>query len=157
MLWKLRGLGHSLLVTNSEEIGCLGARALMKEAALAQELNEHAFAIEFDRRGHRDLVFYHVSTREFRRWCLANFPGYRRTQGVFTDIGVLCRRMCGVNVSVGYHDPHTPGETLRYDHWIRTLRLAKELLSKEGIPAFRRPTRRGAFGLIDNNPYTRRK
>ena len=53
--------------------------------------------------------------------------------GIFsrTDIVVLCRDICGVNLSVGYYHEHTPSETLIFDEWFHTLTLAQQLLLPE--------------------------
>ena len=59
-LWLLKDLGHSLLVTDGEEMGCLGSNWLMDEnPAVAMGLNEgHQFMVQFDRRGSSDFKCY---------------------------------------------------------------------------------------------------
>lgn len=140
ILWRLRGLGHSLLLTNSEEKGCQGSRAIVKDnPKLFDELNAHQFAIEFDRRGDSDLVFYSVGSPEFVKWCEGNFDGYTHAFGSFTDIGVLCDKMCGVNISVGYYDEHGSSERLVLREWQNTLATARKALSQNDIPRFDKP------------------
>ncbi len=136
IIWKLRALGHSLLITDGEEAGSLGARSLASDCDLMAELNSHQFAIEFDRRGANDLVFYDVGSIPFRQWCQASFPGYREAKGTFTDICVLCRNICGVNISCGYYEPHRPQERLSLKDWRRTLKAAERVLSARGLPRF---------------------
>ena len=146
ILWLLRHSGHSILITDLEEQGCLGSRDLReKEPELLRRINrDHAFAIQFDRCGGRDFKCYEVGTAGFRTY-LKRVTGYtepdRRSS---TDIRVLCDpvdgtlRMCGVNLSVGYYDEHTTEERLVLDEWFHTLNLARAWLAKAQLPAFHR-------------------
>jgi hypothetical protein len=70
ILWELKDLGHSLLLVHGEEFGCLGSRYLMSNPKMAALMQNHQFAIEFDRHGEDDLVFYHVATKKFAEYCL---------------------------------------------------------------------------------------
>jgi hypothetical protein len=137
MLWQLRDLGHSLLIPNAEETGCIGSRFLMEDKAWADELNEkHQFAVEFDRMNADDLAFYEIGSNKFKDWCEQQFPKYTRTRGTWTDICVLCKKITGVNVSVGYYNQHTETETLKEAEWQRTLSLTRKLLSQKNLPRF---------------------
>ena len=138
ILWLLKGLGHSLLVTNSEEHGQLGAKALMEDADMARELNRHCFALAFDRKGHRDLVFYEVGSSDFANWCGDWFTGFQEAPGSVTDICEICDSVCGVNVSVGFYNEHTPDEFLHYGAWRNTLTIAQRVLGRPNLPRFRR-------------------
>lgn len=155
MLWALRDSGHSLLVTSGEEIGCVAARWLMETprlASLAEELNAtHRFAIEFDLGGRALFKCYQVGTPEFRAYC-ATQTGYTDagTRSA-TDIGVLCRSMCGVNLSVGYYESHTEEEFLRIEEWCHTLRVAQRWLASRELPRFPRNCAPSA----EQNPFTR--
>jgi hypothetical protein len=139
-LWELKNLGHSILLTNSEEIGCWGSQVLMAERKYADMIQDHSFAIQFDRRGQNDLVFYHVGTKKFKRYCEAN-TGFVTAEGSFSDIAVLCRDICGVNISIGYMNEHRPAEVLRLDWWIRTVETCGQWLSKD-LPKFERLKRK---------------
>lgn len=129
--WRLRELGHSILITSGEEIGCIASKWLMTSKTWEQEINDtHAFAVQFDRKGHKDVVFYDVATNNFVKY-VKEQTGYTPTQGFSTDIKHLCKKISGVNISVGYHDEHAPNERLVVDQWENTLAIAKEWLSKE--------------------------
>jgi len=67
----------------------------------------------------------------------------------FTDIGVLCRGICGVNLSVGYRDEHGWFERLSIREWKNTLELCREWLSGNRFPRFAQPPRtyESRFGL----------
>lgn len=136
ILWKLRKSGHSLLIPNGEECGCVGTRFLMQSKNWAKEINSHQFAIEFDRRGSSDLVFYQVGSPDFLKWLEPHYPGYHKAFGSFTDICELCRDMCGLNISVGYYDQHFAVETLVKAEWQRTLDLTRKMLTCKKIPKF---------------------
>lgn len=129
LVWKLRELGHSILITTGEEIGCVATKRLMSSDYWKKELNNHSFAIEFDRRYHNDIVFYDVATNAFVQYVKEN-TGYKPAKGFGTDIRYICKDICGVNMSVGYIDEHCSFERLVVPHWENTLMIAKEWLSK---------------------------
>lgn len=133
MLWLLRKSGHSLLVTDGEEHGQIGAHFLMSNYPdIAEEINEHNYMIQLDRRNGNDYKTYSLPvTDEFRDYIESqtSFVDAGRTSR--TDIVVLCRKICGVNFSVGYCNEHTGDEYLNIDHWLNTYNTVKSLLEKE--------------------------
>jgi hypothetical protein len=135
-VWALRDLGHSLLLVNGEEHGCLGSYNLMSNPEMAKVMQDHQFAMQFDRNGRDDLVFYNVGTNHFEKWMQRNMPGFSRNHGSFTDICVLCEKICGVNVSIGYRNEHTPNEVLNLRYFVNTVETAKNLLEKSKLPRF---------------------
>lgn len=133
LLWALKDLGHSLLITDGEERGRLGSRFLMEDPAnrdIAEEINRtHGFVVQFDRRNSRDFKCYDVGTDEFRSY-MARKTGYTEPdRSSFTDITTLCRRIPGVNLSIGFYNEHTAQEYLVFEEWMNTLSMAKEWLS----------------------------
>ncbi len=133
ILWALKDLGHSLLVTDGEERGRLGSRFLVEEPAnqdIAEEINEtHGFAVQFDRRNGRDFKCYEVGTDEFRSY-VAQKTGYTEPdRSSFTDITILCRRIPGVNLSIGFYNEHTAQEYLVFEEWMNTVKMARKWLS----------------------------
>lgn len=138
ILWLLKDLGHSLLITSGEENRQIGATFLMEENIdLAEEINkEHQFIVEFDRRGRNDYKCYDVGTDEFRKY-IEMITGFQEPDRKSrTDIKVLCKEICGVNLSVGYYKEHTNETYLVYEDWLHTLNLAKGWLSKKNLPRF---------------------
>ena len=129
ILDRLKDLGHSLLLVNGEEIGCVGSKWLMETDFWKKEVNSHSFVIEFDRRDSNDIVFYDVGTNEFVNY-VKEETGYTPESGTFTDIRVLCEDICGVNISVGYYNEHTQDERLNIPEWINTLNVTRKMLSK---------------------------
>ncbi|MBI5879172.1 MAG: hypothetical protein HZB53_16110 [Chloroflexi bacterium] len=141
MLWLLRDMGHALLVPDCEEGGLIGSRWLMDaNPDIADLLNrDHQFMVEFDRQHAREFKCYEVGTDAFRAY-VADKTGYTepdRLRG--SDIKALCRDICGVNLSVGYADEHTPGEYIRYADWKHTLDMSRAWLSEPDLPRFDLP------------------
>ncbi|MBI3695914.1 MAG: hypothetical protein HY238_13870 [Acidobacteria bacterium] len=140
MLWELRALGHSLLVTRGEEKGCLASHWIADENPdVLAELNSHQFMVQFDRQNATDFKCYDVGTDEFRAYVQAQ-TGFRepdRERG--TDIKVLAKQICGVNLSVGFYAEHTPAERLVFAEWEHSLRVARAWLAQPGLPKFTRP------------------
>jgi hypothetical protein len=143
ILWQLRNSGHSLLVVNGEEDGCRGSNWLMQSNQdIADEINhEHQFMIELDRRNGRDFKCYGVGTDKFRKY-VEKATGYSEPDPYsFTDICVLCRGICGVNLSVGYKHEHGWFERLCINEWQHTLNLCRGWLAAADLPRFALPTK----------------
>jgi hypothetical protein len=143
--WELRNTGHSILISSGEEIGCISTRRMMNTKWWVDELNDkHSFAIQFDRRGMNDIVFYDVGTNDFVKY-VKKKTGYKVQEGSMTDIRHICQRMPGVNISVGYYSEHWPDERLVLDHYENTLEITKAWLSERKVESFR---------LCDENRYS---
>jgi hypothetical protein len=139
LVWEKRDLGHSLLITSGEEKGCIASHWLADaNPDVLAELNAHQFMIQFDRQQATQFKCYEVGTDEFRAYVHAQ-TGYTepdRLRG--TDIKVLAQQICGVNLSVGYYDEHTPNERLVCAEWEHTLSVARAWLSQTDLPRFAR-------------------
>jgi hypothetical protein len=138
-VWELRKLGHSILITSGEEKGCLATHWLIEQNPdVLAALNAHQFMVQFDRRNANEYKCYEVGTDEFRAY-VERQTGYSepdRLRG--TDVKFLAQQICGVNLSVGYHDEHTPAETLEFGEWEQTLDIAHTWLSRSDLPKFAR-------------------
>ena len=138
MLWLLRNTGHGLLVTNGEEDGGIGSCFLKREyPELFDEINSrYRFMIQIDRCGGHDFKCYQVGTEEFRSY-IERRTGFSEPDRLrSTDIMYLCRDICGVNLSCGYHEEHTETEYLVKQEWRNTLRLLRSWLSERELPRF---------------------
>lgn len=137
ILWLLRDMGHSLLITDGEEQGLLGSEALVSwQMEILEELNAHRFMVQFDRCNGRDFKCYGVGTPAFRQY-VGDQTGYTEPNRTSrTDIVALCRSITGVNLSVGYRDEHTPRERLYLAEWLDTLRMCRSWLGQRGLPRF---------------------
>lgn len=132
ILWILRKSGHSLLLLDGEERGQVGAHYLKDtNPDLFKEINSHSFIIQFDRRGSNDYRCYDLPvTQEFKSY-IEKETSFSMAEGNGkTDIIVLCKDICGVNLSVGYYDEHKPTERVEVEQWHSTLRKTKDMVFK---------------------------
>jgi hypothetical protein len=140
MLWLLKDMGHSLLVTDGEEHHQAGAAWLMSHNEdIAHEINrDHQFVVELDRCNGGDFKCYKVGTDEFRR-DVAKETDYNDADNdkkLFTDITKLCKSITGVNLSIGYYNEHHSNEYLKVEEWKNTLDLCKRWLGREDLPRY---------------------
>ena len=133
ILWLLRNSGHSLLVVDGEEYGQIGSHHVRERyPALFDELNGHSYMLQFDRRENANYKVYSLPvTKEFIRF-VESGTGYYNA-GIYsrTDIVVLCRDICGVNLSIGYYNEHSAEESLVFEEWYSTLTIAERLLAEK--------------------------
>lgn len=127
------GLRPSIILTTDEERGGLGAQALAKKTCPIPNLK---YLIQLDRHGTNDCVFYDCANPKFIDY-IENF-GFSETIGSFSDISFLMPawKVCGVNLSVGYHDEHSVSETLYVPILFRTCEIVKKMLTATDIPDF---------------------
>lgn len=132
MLWELRDCGHSILIVDGEEHGKRGARYLKKtNRKLFRELNKHCYMMELDWKGTDRCLFNQVdNTKRFKRYIekTLGFSDDKAKGG--TDLQVLCRRVCGVNLGVGYYGYHTSKERLVLAEWENTYDKLNVFLQK---------------------------
>lgn len=138
ILWALKDSGHSLLITDGEELGRIGSSWLMENNKdIAQRLQSHQFMVQFDRCNAQDFKCYEVGTEEFRKF-IEDQTGYSEpNRSSYTDICTLCTNICGVNLSVGYYYEHTDCEKIKPSEWLNTLQIARRMLEGE-LPRFER-------------------
>lgn len=131
ILWLLRNSGHSLLITDGEEIGCVTSRHVRDNyPELYDEFNNHCYMIQFDRREKGNYKFYNIPvTKEFEDFIKSNTGYYNSGTNSGTDVKVLARDICAVNLSVGYYKEHTPFESIVFEEWLETLENAEKILA----------------------------
>lgn len=138
IIWLLKDMGHSILITSGEEGGRHGSSWLMNDNLdIAADINDrHQFMIQFDRRGATDFKCYSVGTNGFREY-VARVTGYSEPdRRSYTDIVTLCRRITGVNLSIGYYEEHRVNEHLVVAEWQNTLDICRKWLADENLPRF---------------------
>lgn len=98
----------SVLFCEDEEVGGVGARKFI-QTDLAKEL-EFNYAIELDRKGSNDAVFYDCDNEEFEEFITSSF--YKTAYGSFSDISVVAPflKCAAVNLSCGYYNAHHKDE-----------------------------------------------
>lgn len=132
MLWELRQSGHSILIVDGEEHGKHGANYLKKtNRKLFRTLNRHQYMIEFDWQGTDGCLFNQVdNTTKFKAY-IENVLGFTDSNAKGgTDLQVLCQRVCGVNLSIGYHKCHKNEEQLVLSEWENTLEKVRAFLER---------------------------
>lgn len=119
-----RGLRPHIIFTTGEEKGGIGAQALA-ENYLFKEL---LYMIELDRQGENDMVFYQCYCPAFISY-VGKF-GFLEKRGSYSDISFLMDtwNTCGVNLSIGYRDEHSYGETLFVDAMFATIDKVEAML-----------------------------
>lgn len=129
ILWAMRKSGHSLLLVSGEEKGCIGSRWLIENKCWENELNNHSFMLEFDRRGYAEIACYDIVSEDFAKY-LKEETNYKLVEGAGTDVRRLCKTVCGANISLGYYSEHTTNERLVVNQWMNTLSMTDKWLSK---------------------------
>lgn len=133
ILYLLLTSGHSVLILDGEEHGQKGAHYLKDcYPDLYAELNEHQYMIQLDRRNAGEYKCYNIPvSEEFREFIEAEFSYVDAGVDARTDIVVLCDKICGVNLSIGYYNEHKPQEKLCYEEWLHTYEVLEAVLKKK--------------------------
>lgn len=108
ILEVIKKFNCSVLFTEDEEIGCVGAEKFIKAQGIyALKFN---YIIEFDRKGSNDAVFYECENYDFEDFVTEEF--YKTNYGSFSDISVIAPILgcAAVNLSCGYYNAHTTKE-----------------------------------------------
>lgn len=109
------GYKPHIAFTWDEEIGGYGAADLAKDFAHNAIDANINFAIQYDRRGHAQSVYYSLYNGEFENYI--NSFGFTTNFGTYTDICEICPMwgMAGVNLSTGYTNEHSVRELVLLD------------------------------------------
>lgn len=129
------GLRPSVIFTTDEEVGGLGAEAIVKDFPVAPA--DFHYIVQLDRRGTNDCVFYDCANESFVQY-IESF-GFIENYGSFSDISELCPAwgIAGVNLSVGYENEHSVSETVHVNPLYKTITKVKRMLQEENIPEFK--------------------
>lgn len=124
--------------TEDEEIGCVGAGYFAKSKLAKRIKNKMLFAIEIDRKGNNDAVFYECDNKDFTEFVTKEY--WKKDGGSFTDICEICPSIncAGVNLSSGYYNQHTKWETINLKELDTIISEIQKLIER---------------GLKDNNRY----
>ena len=125
---------HICFMTD-EEIGSRGAVFMIRD--LPQPPFDIKYIIELDRQGANDCVFYSCDNEEFEEY-VESF-GFVTDWGTFSDISEICPKwkIAGVNLSVGYFNEHSIGETLHTNFMYSTIKkVCKMLDAADKAPSF---------------------
>lgn len=121
------GYRPHIILTTDEEIGAVGATALVKQIPKCPLENLKAI-FQLDRHGSNDCVFYDCDNPDFTKY-VESF-GFDTAYGSFSDISVIAPEwgIAAVNLSVGYYNEHQKIEYLRFDELHQTIEKVKMML-----------------------------
>lgn len=121
-----------VLFTTQEEVGGVGARIFTEEIdrGILEPIN---FAIEIDRRGRGQAVFYDCGNKEFQEM-ITSF-GFKKEWGSFSDISVLSPKydFASVNLSAGYYNEHQKVEFIVMNDLYYTIGKVEKILASENV------------------------
>ena len=109
MLWGLCNSGHSILVTDGEERGKIGARYLREcHKKLFREINRtHSMILSLDAPGSECYRMDDLdNSGKFRDYLEAKLEIKEGFMKDSSDLDILCGSVCGVNLGVGFVNPH---------------------------------------------------
>ena len=120
------GYRPHIIFTTDEEIGGVGAEQITKDMEFPFE--DMKYIIQLDRRGTNDCVFYDCDNPAFTEY-VESF-GFTEAWGSFSDISFICPHwmVAGVNLSIGYKDEHSFGETLHVSPMLATIDKVVQML-----------------------------
>lgn len=115
----------SVVFLEDEEIGCVGAKKFGKSGIDIGEIN---YAVEFDRKGGNDYVFYKTYNPDFEEH-IKKF-GFVKAAGSCSDISYIADdfKIEAVNISSGYHSPHCWYEYVKLDEVADIIERATKMI-----------------------------
>lgn len=114
-----KGYRPSVIFCCKEEVGGVGAGHFVMENP--EPFKGVKYLIELDRQGEEDSVYYRCDNPLFEQ--MINAYGFNTEWGSFSDISIIAPSwgLCAVNLSIGYYDEHSLGETWHYRQTLKTI------------------------------------
>ena len=113
-----------------EEIGCVGSHQ-----ADMTFFDNVRFVLQCDRKNGGDFITnasgIELCDKDFFERCEAAKFGYKVTNGLQTDVVTLKEKglkVCAINMSCGYYNPHQENEMTRFDELKNCLALCKHII-----------------------------
>lgn len=118
----------SVVFLEDEEIGCVGARKFCKSGIDLGDIN---YAVEFDRKGGNDYVFYKDYNKDFETH-IKKF-GFVKATGSCSDISHIAPafKIEAVNISCGYYCPHCWYEYVKLDEMYDIIERATKMIGEK--------------------------
>lgn len=130
ILRTIEELKCSVIFTEDEEIGCVGAGKFCKSGIVPKvPLN---YIIEFDRKGNNDAVFYDCDNPEFTDFITDPEIGFKEAYGSCSDISDIAPHLgiAAVNLSCGYYNQHTQHEYVVLSEMEYNIERGKQIIRK---------------------------
>lgn len=127
-----------LIFSWDEEVGGIGASELVDtlDIYFGQDVwdnlrNGVNLAIQFDRHGFSEAVYYNLNSKEFEEY-ISSF-GFETEWGTYTDICEYCPEFgfAGVNIAAGYTDEHTNQELIFINELYESQRKVIDILEDQ--------------------------
>ena len=122
----------SVLFTDAEEVGCIGAQAFAKAVESGKVKPAPVnYIVEFDRRNGKDAVYYELDNEDFEEWVAESSGKYFKTAwGTYTDICEIApvMKVAAVNLSCGYYKEHTKDEYVNLREMEASIEAAKKII-----------------------------
>ena len=120
-----------VLFTEDEEVGGIGAGKFCRSNIAKKLKGKIAFAIELDRAGSNDAVFYDCANDDFTDFVLQD-EHWKMAAGSYTDICDIAPTLncAAVNLSCGYYKPHTKDEYVNIKEMEIDIQKACELIER---------------------------
>lgn len=122
----------TVLFTEDEEIGCVGATKFVKKLENGNiDIPPINYIIELDRKGSQDAVFYECDNPEFEDFILQG-NDWKLDYGTYTDIVEIAPSVgaAAVNFSCGYYNAHTTNEYVVLNEMEANIEKVKRLLER---------------------------
>lgn len=120
----------SVLFTEDEEIGGVGANKFIKTPLATSLIGKFNYIIEIDRKGNRDAVFYECDNPEFTKFITKEY--WKKDYGSYSDICDVAPVLnaAAVNLSSGYYNAHTVSEYISLSDIDTIIKEVKKLLDR---------------------------
>lgn len=131
---KTTGKKPYLFFSTDEETG---SRSTEKAATDLVSFKENInFAVQIDRRGMDDSVYYTCGNKEFKTWI--NAFGFKEQTGSRTDICVFINKwdIAAVNLSSGYYNEHKADEFINITYLARTIDKVCNIVNSDSIKKY---------------------
>ena len=120
----------SVLFTEDEEIGGVGANKFIKTKLAKSLKGKFNYIIELDRKGNKDAVFYECDNPDFTAFITKEY--FKEAYGSYSDICDLAPFLecAAVNLSTGYYNAHTLQEYVVLSEIDTIIEETKKLLDR---------------------------
>ena len=133
ILYLLKDSGHSLLIMNNDlyfphfsVVNVIN----YQHKELFEEFNAHQYILEFSYEYPKSIGFTPSTTQNFKNFIEDNTQFFEEKRLFHSSINELCERICGANVSAGYHKNKRKGLFLNLAEWEHTLNVFRNFLKK---------------------------
>lgn len=119
-----------VLFFEDEETGGEGSNKFISTETCKSLKGNIQYAIELDRRGKTDAVFYNCDNYDFEDFVTKEY--WKTAYGSFSDICHICPEIgcAGVNLSCGYYNAHTLDEYVILEEMENNIKEVKKLIER---------------------------